>query len=231
MSAGIMSERCDSLKTAWQLMFPIAGAAAVRRFARDSRGAAALELALGAVTLVATAALCFDIYSRITADTALARMAVTMADYISLEVDPEEEQMRALGEFLNEHELGVPADLVYVVTAIHQPPGSPPPAVQVLWKHDQIQIGNTAITAALATDCARHVDAGNVRQAAGRLRHAGERGGDHLRGLRPPDGSGLADGHVRRRRHLSFARAAVPRFQPVAGSTGLNLNRTVNWTE
>ena len=162
MSVGIMSERCDSLKTAWQLMFPIAGAAAVRRFARDSRGAAALELALGAVTLVATAALCFDIYSRITADTALARMAVTMADYISLEVDPEEEQMRALGEFLNEHELGVPADLVYVVTAIHQPPGSPPPAVQVLWKHDQIQIGNTAITAALATDCARHVDAGNT---------------------------------------------------------------------
>ena len=162
MSVGIMSERCDSLKTAWQLMFPIAGAAAVRRFARDSRGAAALELALGAVTLVATAALCFDIYSRITADTALARMAVTMADYISLEVDPEEEQMRALGEFLNEHELGVPADLVYVVTAIHQPPGSPPPAVQVLWKHDQIQIGNTAITAALATDCARHVDSGNT---------------------------------------------------------------------
>ena len=162
MSAGIMSERCNSLKTAWQLMFPIAGAAAVRRFARDSRGAAALELALGAVTLVATAALCFDIYSRITADTALARMAVTMADYISLEVDPEEEQMKALGEFLNEHELGVPADLVYVVTAIHQPPGSPLPAVQVLWKHDQIQIGNRAITAALANDCARHVDAGNV---------------------------------------------------------------------
>ena len=162
MSAGIMSERCDPLKTAWQLMFPIAGAAAVRRFARDSRGAAALELALGAVTLVATAALCFDIYSRITADTALARMAVTMADYVSLEVAPDKTQMKALGEFLNEHELGVPADLVYVITAVHQPSGTPLPAVQALWKHDEIQIGNSVITAALATDCARHVDSGDV---------------------------------------------------------------------
>ena len=78
-------------------MFPIAGAAAVRRFARDSRGGAALEFALEAITLVATAALCFDIYSRITADTALARMAVTMADYVSLEVAPDKTQMKALG--------------------------------------------------------------------------------------------------------------------------------------
>ena len=37
-----------------------------------------------------------------------------------------------------------------------------PPAVQVLWKYDEIQIGNTAITAALANDCARHVDSGNT---------------------------------------------------------------------
>ena len=155
-----MSERCDSLKIAWQLMFPITCALAVRRFARDSRGGAAVELALGAVTLVSVAAVCFDIYSRITADTALARMAVTMADYVSLEVAPDEAQMKALGEFLNEHELGVPAVLVYVVTAIHQPPSSPLPPAQVLWKHDEIRIGNAVVTATLANDCARHVAQG-----------------------------------------------------------------------
>ena len=130
-----------------------------------------IEFALGAVVLTATAAMCFDIYSRITADTALGRMAVTMADYVSLEVAPEKEQMTALGEFLNEHELGVPADLVFVITAIHQPPGNPLPAVQVLWMHDEpehgLRFGNASETAALADDCARHVDPGNAVDAAG----------------------------------------------------------------
>ena len=161
MSAAIMSERCHSLKTVRQLVFP--GAAAIRRFARNSRGGAALEFALGAVVLTATAAMCFDIYSRITADTALGRMAVTMADYVSLEVAPDEEQMKELGEFLHEHELGVPADLVYVITAIHQPPGNPLPALKVLWDNPhEIKIGNSVVTTALAADCARHVDSGNV---------------------------------------------------------------------
>ena len=89
-------------------------------------------------------------------------MAVTVADYVSLEVAPDKEQMKVLGEFLHEHELGVPADLVYVITAIHQPPDNPLPAVQVLWIHDEIRIDNVSVTAALANDCTRHVDTGTV---------------------------------------------------------------------
>ena len=123
-----------------------------------------IEFALGAVVLTATAAMCFDIYSRITADTALGRMAVTMADYVSLEDAPEKEPMKALGKFLHEHELGVPADLVFVITAIHKPPALDP---QLLWKYDEpgehgLRFGTETETAALADDCARHVDAGNA---------------------------------------------------------------------
>ena len=167
MNSGIMSDRAARLKVALRSPFSLSVRAAIRRFARDSRGGAMIELALGAVVLTATAATCFDIYSRITADTALGRMAVTMADYVSLEVAPEKSQLRELGEFLREHELGVPADLVFVITAIHQPPGDPLPALRVLWKHDEpapdgLRFGNDSETAALANDCAHYVDSGNV---------------------------------------------------------------------
>ena len=135
--------------------------ALLRVFARDFRGAASIELALGAVVLVSVSALCFDLYSRIKADTAVARMAVTMADYVSRDTDPNGEEMKALGRFLHEHELGVPADLVYVITALHQPPGDPRPDVDVLWPvdtiNDTIRIGDPAVTEELAEGCAHFV--------------------------------------------------------------------------
>ena len=111
--------------------------ALLRIFARDPRGAASIELALGAVVLVSVSTLCFDLYSRIKADTAVARIAVTMADYVSRDVAPDGGEIKALGEFLYKNELGLPAALVYVVTALHQPPGDPLPAVQVLWSRRQ----------------------------------------------------------------------------------------------
>ena len=131
-------------------------------FARNSRGASSIELALGAVVLFSVSALCFDLYSRIKADTAVARMAVTMADYVSRDVTPDGNEMKALGEFLHEHELSVPAALVYVVTALHQPPGDPLPAVQVLWSDDTIRIGDTEATEEIASVCARFADDGNA---------------------------------------------------------------------
>ena len=130
---------------------------ALRGFARGRRGSASIELALGAVALISASALCFDLYARIKADTAGARMAITMADYVSRDTAPDGAQMTALGEFLHAHELGVPADLVYVITAIRQPAGDPLP--EVLWSDDSIRIGDPATTEALASSCARHVTA------------------------------------------------------------------------
>ena len=132
---------------------------ALRGFARARRGSASIELALGAVALISVSALCFDLYARIKADTAGARMAITMADYVSRDAAPDGAQMTALGAFLHAHELGVPADLVYVITAIRQPSGDPLPAVEVLWSDDSIRIGDPATTEALASSCAQHVTA------------------------------------------------------------------------
>lgn len=122
-------------------------------FVRDSSGAAGIELALGAVVLLAASALCFDLYSRIRADTAAARIAVTMADYVSRDTDPDGDDMKALGQYLHRHELGVPADLVYVVSALHQPPGDPLPAAVVLWADSSIRIGKAEVTGSIASGC------------------------------------------------------------------------------
>ena len=131
-------------------------------FARDPRGSASIELAIGSLVLISTAALCFDLYSRIKADTAAARMAVTMADYVSRDADPDGNEMKALGAYLYDHELAVPANLVYVVTALHQPPGDPRPDVVVLWSDDTIRIGDSTATQELAPECAHFVAEGGA---------------------------------------------------------------------
>ena len=128
-------------------------------FARDPRGSASIELAIGSLVLISTAALCFDLYSRIKADTAAARMAVTMADYVSRDADPDGNEMKALGAYLCDHELGVPANLVYVVTALHQPPGAD---VAVLWSDDTTRCGDSTVTEDLAPQCARFVGEGGA---------------------------------------------------------------------
>ena len=121
------------------------------------RGSAGVELAIGAFVLISVSALCFDLYSRVEAGTTVARMAVSMADYVSRDVDPDGDEMKALGEYLHEHELRVPANLVYVVTALHQPAGDPRPDVAVLWSDDTIRIGDSTATGDLAAECARYV--------------------------------------------------------------------------
>ena len=113
--------------------------------------------------LVSVAALCFDLYSRIAADTAVARMAVTMADYVSHDVAPDGNQMKELGELLVGHELGSRANVAFVVTAIHQPPGTPLPPVEMLWSEDQrLRFGDGTETAELAGECPRHIGDGGV---------------------------------------------------------------------
>ena len=130
---------------------------ALPRFVRDRRGSAAIEIALGAVALIGVSAVCFDLYSRVGADTAVSRMVATMADYVSREAAPDGAELTALGTFLHEHELGVPADVAYVITALRQPAGNPLPAVEVLWSDDSIRVGDATTTAALAGGCARRV--------------------------------------------------------------------------
>ena len=78
-----------------------------------------------------------------------------MADYVAGGGAPDGDELTALGEFLYEREFGIPASLVYVVSAFHQPPGTPPPAVALLWSDDSIRIGDAAVTAELAGKCAR----------------------------------------------------------------------------
>ena len=114
-------------------------------------------MALGAVALIGVSAVCFDLYSRVNADTAVSRMAATMADYVSRDAAPDGAELAALGTFLHEHELGVPADVAYVITALRQPAGNPLPAVEVLWSDDSIRVGDATTTAALASGCARRI--------------------------------------------------------------------------
>ncbi len=130
----------------------VAAFSAGAAFARDPRGAASVELGFGAAALLAIALVCFDLYSRVEADTAAARMAVTMGEYVSRETDPDGDQVTALGRFLYKYELGVPASLVYVVSAVRQPPGDDPP--EVVWV-DTFPFGDKTATADLADECGR----------------------------------------------------------------------------
>ena len=125
-------------------------------FVREVRGGAAIELALGATVVVFIAALCFDLYARVCADTASARMAATIADYVSRVPAPDGDELDALAGILNAYELRIPADVVYVISAIHQPPGNPRPPVETLWTDDSIRIGESTATAELAGACSRY---------------------------------------------------------------------------
>ena len=129
-----------------------------RAFVRDARGGASLELGLGVVALLGIALICFDLYARVTAETSSMRVAATMADYVSRDTETQGPDLVALGEFLYAHELGVPADLVYVISALRrQSAGDAPPEVEVLWSSADIRIGDDLDE--LAGDCSRYVDA------------------------------------------------------------------------
>ena len=111
----------------------------LRAFARDTRAAAAIELAIATpILLLPVASLSFDFYKRVEADTVGAQLAATMADYVSRGPDIGEDTLdgdalKDLGTFLHEHVLGVSADLVFIVSALRQPAGNPAPDVEVLW--------------------------------------------------------------------------------------------------
>ena len=114
------------------------GRRAARRFARDTRGSAGIEFAIGAVVVLGIAVAGFAVYSRIEAATSAPRIAVTMAEYVSQEQAPDGDQLDALALFLRDHELGAGHALVVVTTAIHKAAGEP---AGVLWI-DRIALGD-----------------------------------------------------------------------------------------
>ena len=131
----------------------------LRVFLLDTRASAGIELGLGAVVLLGVAALCFDLYSRVEADTAAARTAATMADYVSRGPDADggaldRSALRSLGAFLHEHELDDVGGLVLVVSALRQ--GKAKRAVKVLWS-DTLHFGKRKVTRRLAPNCSRFV--------------------------------------------------------------------------
>ena len=133
---------------------------ALRAFARSTRASAGIELAIGAVVLLGVARLCFDLYARVEADTAAARVAVTMADYVSRGPDTDGgtldgKALKALGAFLHAHELGAGTDLVFVVSAVNYPENAPG---EVLWSDDTLRFGDAEVTKKLAAGCTRVKD-------------------------------------------------------------------------
>ena len=124
-----------------------------RRFRRGVRGSASVELAIGVFVLIPIAMLAFDLYSLVKADSASARLAVAMANYASFETAPDGDELEALGSYLREHDLGIPAALVYVISIVHQPPGDDPSVV--LWDDDSIRLGDATVTESLAQECRR----------------------------------------------------------------------------
>ena len=126
---------------------------AFRRFMRAREGAAAVEVALGMLVFVVVSALCFDLYSRVRAHGALGRIATTVGEYVSREDTPDGNELTSLAEFLFHHELGVPADLVVVITAFRRNAGQN--NVSVLWFDRRIRFGHAATTAALARGCSQ----------------------------------------------------------------------------
>lgn len=128
------------------------------RTARDERGSASIEFGIGCVVVLVVTALAFDIYSLTRADTAIARIAATMADYVSRETAPDGDEIAALGQFLHDNELSAPTALVYLVSAVHQPSGGNP-AVE-LWHHDTVRLGEATATASLVQECKSRGQAG-----------------------------------------------------------------------
>ena len=135
----------------------ISWSGSLRAFVVDTRASAGIELGLGAVVLLGIAMLCFDLYSRVEADTKVARIVATMADYVSRGPDTDGgsldgAELKALAAFLHANELGAGTDLVLVMSAINIPEEG---AGELLWSDDTLRFGDVTVTEALAAGCTR----------------------------------------------------------------------------
>lgn len=114
--------------------------ASFRRLARERRAAAGIELAIGVSALLVVAWTVFDVISLARASTAGARVAATMADYVSRESAPDGDEMDELGKFLHEREFRMPSAVVYVISAVKKPAGDDPAAK--IWPNGDFSISS-----------------------------------------------------------------------------------------
>lgn len=131
----------------------------VLRFARDTRGSAAIELALGAVGLVAVAVGAFSVYSRIEANSATPRAAMVMAEYVSRHKETSGAEIDALARVLRDQELGADTATVFRISAIRR--GSGATSVPTVHWVEEVEIGDSTATTELAEDCGSYGDEGS----------------------------------------------------------------------
>ena len=149
----------------------------LRSFAAGSDATAGIEVGLGAAALLTVSLVCFDVYSVSRVDTAGARSAVAIAEYVSREIAPVRNDISALAQFLHENEFGAPVSVAFVISAVHRPVGAT--TTNVLWSHDTIRFGDSTATTELAAECS-------------------QRGTQGWRAflLRPPADSGMTEGET-----------------------------------
>ena len=150
----------------------------MRRFVHRADGSAGIELAFGSAALLTISMLCFDLYAVVSMDSAGARSAVALAEYVSRETAPESDVLTALGGFLHRQEFDAPASVAFAISAVQRPNAADAPAA-VLWTDDTIRFGDDTVTTALAQECATQ----------------GQQGWQAVL-LGPPATSGVAQGEV-----------------------------------
>ena len=125
--------------------------ARLKHYLRDRRGAAAIELALGTVVMVAASLLALDLYLLAGMQTTTMHVAVSLADTVSREEPPGltpaelRRQMSDFVESLSEllHEEQFPTvNASFVVAAVYKDPG-PPSSLTVLWSEEVIVLSDT----------------------------------------------------------------------------------------
>ena len=130
----------------------------IRRFARRADGAAGIELGFGIAAALTISVLCFDLYAVVRLDSAGARAAITLAEFVSRETAPTKAALSSLGEYLHGGEFEAPTDVAYTITAIQRRTGEE--RAQVLWTEDTIRFGEAQATGKLATECTKRAREG-----------------------------------------------------------------------
>ena len=140
------------------MTLPARALLAALRFARSPRAGAGLELAVGTAMLFVVAFAAFDLYSRVRATQVISHAAVAMASHISQEPAPQGSDLLELATFLYEDVIAVPSSLLFVLTAVRQPP-DPADPVALVWTDSQLALGDASLASAVAANCSRFVSA------------------------------------------------------------------------
>jgi len=110
---------------------------------RSTHGSSSIEFVIGAVLVLTATVGGLDLYRTIGAQAAALRAATTMAEYMSLETAPHGAFIDDLAAFSLRHEIAMPADAAFVVTAVSRPEATdaePDPVPLVRWSR-KIAVG------------------------------------------------------------------------------------------